>query len=144
MLVGVSVMLEVASPPERAGPSALFACGFRPFFLLAGLYGALAVPLWLGVYTGWIGLDPALPPALWHGHEMLFGYATAVLAGFLLTATPGWSGTGPVRGRLLAALAVLWLGGCVGVTFGGAAPGLAAVIDLAFLPAVVVAIAPAL
>ena len=137
-------MLDVAGPPERAGPNALFACGFRPFFLLAGLYGALAVPLWLGLYTGWIGLEPALPPALWHGHEMLFGYATAVLAGFLLTATPGWGGTGRVRGRPLVTLAVLWLGGRAGVTFGGAAPELAAVIDLAFLPAVVVAIAPAL
>ncbi len=137
-------MVEVASTRERAGGNVLFAYGFRPFFLLAGLYGALAVPLWLGLYTGWIGLEPALPPALWHGHEMLFGYATAVLAGFLLTATPGWGGTDPVRGRSLAVLAALWLGGRLGVTFAGAVPGFAAVIDLAFLPAVVVAIAPAL
>jgi uncharacterized protein involved in response to NO len=122
----------------------LFAYGFRPFFLLAGLYGALAVPLWLGSHAGWIDLAPALPPALWHGHEMLFGYGTAVLAGFLLTATPSWSGTAPVRGAALAGLSVLWLAGRLVVALGGQAPGLAAVVDLAFLPALVIAISPAL
>jgi hypothetical protein len=122
----------------------LFAYGFRPFFLLAGLYGALVVPLWLGAYAGWLDLTPALPLALWHGHEMLFGYGTAVLAGFLLTATPSWGGAAAVRGLPLVGLAGLWLAGRLTVTFGGAAPTLAAVIDLAFLPAVAVATAPAL
>ena len=129
---------------QRTRPGVLFAYGFRPFFLLAGLYGALAVPLWLAAYAGWLDLTPALPAALWHGHEMLFGYCTAVLAGFLLTATPGWSGSAPVQGWPLAGLAVLWLGGRVALAFGVEVPALAAVIDLAFLPALVVAIAPAL
>jgi uncharacterized protein involved in response to NO len=145
-------MLDVPGTRQRTGPAStpqgkrwdvLFACGFRPFFLLAGLFGALIVPLWLAVYAGWLDLTPALPLPLWHGHEMLFGYGTAVLAGFLLTATPSWGGTAAVRGLPLAGLAGLWLAGRLMVTFGGA-PALAAVIDVAFLPAVAVAIAPAL
>ena len=137
-------MVDMAGTRQGMGSSALFAHGFRPFFLLAGLYGALAVPLWLGLHAGWIGLEPALPATLWHGHEMLFGYGTGVLAGFLLTATPSWGGTLPVRGTALAGLSGLWLAGRLAVAFGGQAPGLAATIDLAFLPALAIAISPAL
>lgn len=137
-------MIGVAGARRGLGSSVLFAYGFRPFFLVAGLYGALAVPLWLASYAGGIDLAPALPPTLWHGHEMLFGYGTAVLAGFLLTAAPTWSGTAPVRGAALAGLLVLWLGGRLGLALGGQVPGMVAAIDLAFLPALLVAISPAL
>lgn len=137
-------MIGIASDRQPMATGALFAYGFRPFFLFAGLYGALAVPLWLCVYAGRLDLAPTLPAVLWHGHEMLFGYATAVLAGFLLTATPSWSGGAPVRGAALAGLCALWLAGRLAVTLGGQAPGLAAAIDLAFLPALVIAISPAL
>jgi uncharacterized protein involved in response to NO len=139
---GVSVMLGVARTRHRAGAGILFAHGFRPFFLLAGLYGALAVPLWLGLYTGWLGLQPALAPLLWHGHEMLFGFATAVLAGFLLTATPAWSGLPPVAGAPLAGLVLVWLAGRAAICFGGGLPAAAVIVDLAFLPALALAIAP--
>jgi uncharacterized protein involved in response to NO len=122
----------------------LLACGFRPFFLMATVFAALAVPLWLGLYLGRGVVASPLPPTLWHGHEMLFGYAAAVLAGFLLTASPGWSGTPPVRGLPLAALAVLWLAGRLASGFGGAQPVIAAALDLAFLPALAIALAPAL
>jgi uncharacterized protein involved in response to NO len=135
-------MLGVAGTRHRAGPGILFAYGFRPFFLLAGLYGALAVPLWLGLYTGWLGLEPALPAPLWHGHEMLFGFGTAVLAGFLLTATPGWSGRPAVAGAPLAGLVLVWLAGRAASFFGGGLPAAAAIVDLAFLPALALAIAP--
>jgi uncharacterized protein involved in response to NO len=127
---------------SRALP--LLAYGFRPFFLLATVFAALAVPLWLALYLGRDVVASPLPPTLWHGHEMLLGYAAAVLAGFLLTASPGWSGTTPVRGLPLAALALLWLAGRLACGLGGAQPALAAVLDLAFLPALAVAIAPAL
>ncbi|MDF2767053.1 MAG: hypothetical protein K0S81_4049, partial [Rhodospirillales bacterium] len=89
-------------------------------------------------------LATPLPASLWHGHEMLFGYGAVVLAGFLLTATPGWSGRPPVKGAALAALVVIWLAGRLASAGGGAIPGIAAAIDLAFLPALAVAIAPAL
>jgi uncharacterized protein involved in response to NO len=135
-------MLGIAGTRRRAGPGVLFAYGFRPFFLLAGLYGALAAPLWLALYTGWLGVEPALPPPLWHGHEMLFGYATAVLAGFLLTATPGWSGLPPVAGAPLAGLVVLWIAGRMASWFGGGLPTAATIVDLAFLPALALAIVP--
>ncbi len=75
-------------------------------YLLAGLYAALSVPLWALQYAGWLpGADP-----LWHAHEMLFGYAFAVIAGFLLTAVRNWTGLGTPSGTPLAVIAALWLG----------------------------------
>jgi uncharacterized protein involved in response to NO len=126
----------------RALPFLAF--GFRPFFLLAAIFAALAVPLWLAAYIGAMALPTSLPASLWHGHEMLFGYGTAVLAGFLLTATPGWGGVPPVKGAALGALVLIWLAGRVAISAAGAVPALAAIADLAFLPALAVAIAPAL
>jgi uncharacterized protein involved in response to NO len=84
---------------------ALFDLGFRPLYLLAGAYAALAVPLWALQYAGW------LPGAniLWHAHEMIFGYAFAVIAGFLLTAVRAWTGRPTPTGAALAAIAGLWL-----------------------------------
>ena len=83
----------------------LFALGFRPLYLLAGAYAALSVPLWALQYAGW------LPGAnlYWHAHEMLFGYAFAVIAGFLLTAVRVWTGRPTPSGAPLAAIAGLWL-----------------------------------
>jgi uncharacterized protein involved in response to NO len=140
---------ESASSDRRGaslalGQLPLLAYGFRPFFLLAAIFAALAVPLWLAAYTGALALPSPLPASLWHGHEMLFGYAAAVLAGFLLTATPSWSGRPPVSGLGLATLALIWLAGRVLCSAGGAVPGLAAAVDLAFLPALAIAITPAL
>jgi uncharacterized protein involved in response to NO len=89
-----------------AGWSAFLALGFRPMYLLAGAYAALGVPLWALQYLGWLpGADP-----LWHAHEMLFGYAFAVIAGFLLTAVRAWTGMPTPTGAALAAIAALWLG----------------------------------
>jgi uncharacterized protein involved in response to NO len=92
------------SPPAPRG-FALFALGFRPFYLLAGAYAALAVPVWALQYAGW------LPGAniLWHAHEMILGYAFAVIAGFLLTAVRVWTGRPTPTGVALAAIAALWL-----------------------------------
>ena len=82
---------------------ALFALGFRPFYLLAGFYAALGVPLWAVQYAGWL---PGASP-LWHAHEMIFGYAFAVIAGFLLTAVRNWTGLPTPAGGPLAAIAAL-------------------------------------
>lgn len=88
------------------GP-ALFSFGFRPFFLFGATWAALAVPLWLWAYAG---SGPALGVDRdWHVHEMLFGYLAAVVAGFLLTAVPNWTGRMPVMGAPLAALFGLWV-----------------------------------
>lgn len=83
----------------------MFALGFRPFYLLAGLYAALSVPLVAMQMAGWIpGANP-----LWHAHEMLFGYAFAVIAGFLFTAVRNWTGRPTPAGGPLAAIAGLWI-----------------------------------
>jgi uncharacterized protein involved in response to NO len=83
----------------------VFALGFRPLYLLAGLYAALGVPLWAAQFAGWLpGANP-----LWHAHEMLFGYAFAVIAGFLLTAVRAWTGRPTPSGLPLALIAALWL-----------------------------------
>lgn len=118
----------------------LFALGFRPFFLGAGVYAALATILWLLAWRGIV--DPALPlgAAYWHGHEMLFGFAVAGLTGFLLTAVPSWTDTGPVRGPRLVGLFVLWLGGRV---LAWVQSGLAySLADGLFLPVLIAFVAP--
>ena len=76
----------------------------------------------------------AYPPLDWHIHEMLYGYVAAVIAGFLLTAIPNWTGRLPITGAPLMALAALWLAGRLAIFFSvylGIL--LAAVIDIAFL-----------
>lgn len=122
------------------GP-ALFGYGFRPFFLGGALYGALAIMLWLLVYMDGLALPSAFPPLAWHVHEMLFGFLPAIVAGFLLTAVPNWTGRIPLRGVPLAALAALWLAGRAAVAFSGLIGTIpAAVIDCSFLALVTLAV----
>jgi uncharacterized protein involved in response to NO len=119
---------------------ALFALGFRPFFLAAGIYAVLLMGLWLAVLQGSLSLS-ALPPPVWHSHEMLFGFAVAVIAGFLLTAAQNWTGIPMPSGRPLAALFLLWLAGRLGFLIPGLPPGLVALVDLSFLPLLALALA---
>jgi len=125
---------ETSSDARRAysGP-AILAVGFRPFFLGAGLWAAGAVALWLAQLAGWPALPSAFDPIAWHAHEMLFGYVTAVIAGFLLTAIPNWTGRLPVCGRQLGGLFALWCAGRVAVGVSAwIGPAPAAALDLAF------------
>jgi uncharacterized protein involved in response to NO len=120
----------------------LLSIGFRPFFLLAGLAAVALVPCWLAMLLLSARWPSPLLPILWHGHEMLFGYTSAVIAGFLLTATQNWTGQVTARGGRLAALAALWLAGRVVCAVSAGLPfAVAAAIDLAFLPAVALVIA---
>ncbi len=119
---------------------ALFALGFRPFFLAAGVYAVLLMGLWLAVLQGSFSLS-VLPSPIWHGHEMLFGFAVAVIAGFLLTAAQNWTGIPMPSGRPLAALFLLWLAGRLGFLLPGMPAGLVALIDLSFLPLLALALA---
>jgi uncharacterized protein involved in response to NO len=128
------------TPPRQA--PAFLEMGFRPFFLLAGVFGALAVPLWLLALRGGVIPGGKFGPMQWHAHEMIFGFTTAVIAGFLLTAIGRWTNRDTVRGAPLAALAALWLAGRLVLYFAeGLPPAVPAVIDLAFLPALGVACA---
>ncbi len=129
------------SRPDSAPLRALAAKGFRPFFLLAAIFASLIIPLWLLVLSGRFAPGAYLPPASWHAHEMLFGYASAVIAGFLLTAVGNWTQRETVTGRALLGLCGLWLAGRVGLLMAATLPpGAVAAIDLAFLPAVAIAI----
>lgn len=107
----------------------LFSMGFRPFFLLAALWAAFAIPIWIGANAGWLPAQHFTRD--WHAHEMLFGYLSGVIAGFLLTAVPNWTGRLPVTGGPLVALVLLWCAGRAAmlIPFFTAAP----VIDSAFL-----------
>lgn len=122
------------APALRGWP--LFRLGFRPFYLCAALLALLAVPLWVALFLGEATLNLAVPPLLWHAHEMLFGFAVAVVIGFLLTAGKAWTGLATPRGPFLAALVLLWLAARVA---GVVAPyPVYAVLDWLLLPIVAV------
>lgn len=115
-----------------AGP-ALFSFGFRPFFLFGAAWALLAMVLWLPALSGALDLPTRLDAVAWHAHEFLFGYLGAVLAGFLLTAVPNWTGRLPMVGWRLAALFALWIAGRVAILFSALVPAsVAPVVDLAF------------
>jgi uncharacterized protein involved in response to NO len=115
------------------GP-ALFSYGFRPFFLAAGLWAIIGILIWIPQYMGKLSVPSHFSPLDWHIHEMLYGYVAAVIAGFLLTAIPNWTGRLPVNGWPLAGLAALWLAGRLAILISAQIGGLtAAIIDTAFL-----------
>jgi uncharacterized protein involved in response to NO len=117
---------------DYRGP-ALFSFGFRPFFLFAALWAAVTVPLWVTA-----SVFAATPPRIvltqdWHVHELLFGYAGAVIVGYLTVAGANWTGRFPIAGRPVMALLALWLAGRAAMLASAAWPILAAAIDLPFL-----------
>jgi len=135
-------MIQIDEPSDVAPRRlALFAYGFRPFFLAAGvqaIYGVLVMAgqAWHGDWPG----DFVLPAA-WHFHEMMFGFVVAAIAGFLLTAVPNWTGERGHAGKPLVLLFGLWFAGRLVLVPGiGIAPWLAALVDLAFLPTLAVVI----
>lgn len=124
--------------PHQAytGP-ALFSYGFRPLFLLAGSFAAFVLPLWMLVWTGQVTLGGPFSPTNWHIHELLFGYTSAVVAGFLFTAIPNWTGRMPTRGWPLMASAAMWMIGRLAVAgMLGLGPVAVMVLDCAFLLAI--------
>lgn len=129
---------SLQKPPHVAVGFALWNLGFRPFYLLASIFSAISVLLWAVQYSGWLPFA-YLQGALWHGHEMLFGFTMAVVAGFLLTAVRAWTGQPTLVGAPLMALAALWVAGRVLVLT--PLGMLAAVVNAAFPVALAVAIA---
>ena len=102
------------TPPQSAARSktdsfALWNLGFRPFYLLAGLFATVSVALWTAQTAGWPGIGTLTIGPLWHAHEMLFGYAFAVIVGFLFTAVHAWTNHSTPTGATLAAIAILWV-----------------------------------
>ena len=114
------------------GP-AILSFGFRPFFLFGSIWAALAMALWVVMLTGRDIVPTAFDPVSWHAHEFLFGYLSAVLAGFLLTAVPNWTGRLPIVGWPLAGLVALWAAGRVAVAVSALLPwGAVMAVDLVF------------
>lgn len=115
-------------------PTTLLAYSFRPFFILAGAYAAIAVLGWVAYLFGGVALPLSWSPMHWHSHEMLYGWTSAAVAGFLLTAMTNWTGAKPLSGWPLLALVVLWLAGRVAFwTASHLPPLVVAVVDLSFL-----------
>ncbi|MDE0201968.1 MAG: NnrS family protein [Rhodospirillaceae bacterium] len=113
--------------------------GFRPFYLLAGAFAAVGLPVWHFAPGDVLPVEPYLAGPAWHAHEMVFGFSAAVLTGFLLTAARAWTGLATPTGWRLAALAALWVAGRVLVATGPAIPAI--VVDCVFLPCVSLAVA---
>ena len=112
----------------------LFAYPFRVFFLLVGLYGFAIVLAWMAFLFGGLGLPVGWSPLHWHSHEMLFGFTTAAIAGFILTAICNWTGAPPVQGKALLLLVAAWLFGRVAMWLAGYLPLLVvAALDMLFL-----------
>lgn len=135
---GLVPLLEPQPTVPQGGRQALFRLGFRPFYLLAALWAALAVPLWIAQFAGLVPPPAAYPALLWHAHEMTFGFALAVIVGFLLTAGRAWTGLRSPTGARLAGLAGLWIAARV---FNYAGPvTMAMLLDAAFILASMIAI----
>lgn len=124
------------APVRETAVAPVWTAGFRSFFLAASLYGPALIGLWYGARIGlWPAPHGHLPLWVLHAHEMLFGFAGALVCGILLTALPGWTGAAEIRGTRLRLLAALWLVGRVGVLFQDDLPKLLVAIgDCSLLP----------
>lgn len=114
------------------GP-AILTFGFRPFFFGAAVWATLSTALWIPMLSGVSILPTAFDPVSWHAHAFLFGYLSAVVAGFVLTAVPNWTGRLPIVGWSLGGLFALWVAGRIAVAVSGLLPSLlVAIVDVAF------------
>ena len=118
---------------RNAAAHPFFRCGFRPFFFGGTVWAVIALALWIGSLAGELTLPSAVDPLAWHRHEMLFGFVGAVIAGFLLTAIPNWTGRLPIAGWPLGGLFALWAAARLSLLF-SASSGLwlAAALDIGF------------
>lgn len=131
----MNIQIQSGKPVNRGVKGvALFALGFRPFFLVAGLFSVLLMATFLlGLMTD-VWHYNYFPLSIWHGHEMIFGYSVAVVAGFLLTAVRNWTGMDTATGGVLLLLLLLWLAGRL-VPAMSMLPGwVIALLDSSFLP----------
>jgi len=133
-------MLNIEERGRELPKFGLFNLGFRPFFFAAGLSGVVLMLLWMGLYQfQWAPLPATIPPIQWHAHEMIFGYAMAAIAGFLLTASKNWTGVQTLHGAPLAGLFGIWL--VARLLFFFDLPIITAIVDNLFLLGVVAGVA---
>lgn len=137
-----------ASSSSSISPGSLWHSAFRPFYLLGTLYGVLFMLVWLGAYVDLrptMPLVSSMPLKFWHGHEIVFGFAAAIITGIVLTALPSWAGTDEIKGGRLVLLAALWLAGRIAVWLAPWLPAvLVAICDCALFPTIAVMVTPQL
>lgn len=114
----------------------LFRLGFRVFFLGGALFSALAMLLWVLTLSGVAALPGVQNPIWWHAHEMLFGFALAIVAGFVVTAMQTWTGIPGIKSWPLAIVSMLWLLPRVLMPLRGELNPLVITLDLLWLPIV--------
>jgi uncharacterized protein involved in response to NO len=139
-------MINISNPNSSKAPKdkslAFLEFAFRPFFLLASIFSVISLLIWNAQLTGNMTLNLYGGGLWWHEHEMLFGFTTAIIVGFLLTAVQNWSGVRSLNGKGLLLLVGIWLAGRIAFFFPGQLPHeLIAAIDLAFLPLAAIALA---
>ncbi len=132
--VSLPIFSEVKAAAEKPHGWPVLRLAFRPFYLAGALLAALAVPLWVTMFLGGVQVPMAVPGLLWHAHEMLFGFAVAIILGFLMTAGKTWTGLATPRGPILGALVLLWLAARLAAFT--PFPAWYAVLDVALLPVV--------
>ncbi len=135
--------IQIEDPENKLNKKsfALFALGFRPFFLFAAFSAFSLIILWLYELSGKLTISGYYTPAGWHAHEMLFGYTVAVIAGFLLTAAGNWTGMKMINGWRLTLLSIVFLLGRFAPFIPNLPHWVIAVFDLSFLPLVALLIA---
>lgn len=130
------------STPEQSSDFALWALGFRPFFLFAGLFAVIAMGMWMAIYVFNLPYSTTgISVYQWHAHEMIYGYSMAVIAGFLLTAVRNWTSQPTASGKALIALVAPWVVARIAMVFGDRFIAVAAVFDLLFMLALMIAVA---
>ena len=136
-------MLNISEPnSEKKTNIALWQLGFRPFFLATGIFSVIAMTLWMGIYQfNWAMPLLGINPVIWHGHEMLFGYALAVIAGFLLAAVKNWTGQQTITGSKLFLLFSLWAGARLLPLFNIGSIEIIALLDCLFILLTAIAVA---
>ncbi|MFC0118205.1 NnrS family protein [Pseudoalteromonas xiamenensis] len=127
-------MMQITDSQKEELIPPILRLAFRPFFLFGGAFSCIALVLWGLVLSGYVAFSPYGNVLFWHSHEMLFGFASAIVVGFLLTAVQNWTGIPSIRGKKLAVLVGLWLSARVLLAFSISPVWLSTAIDLAFLP----------
>lgn len=139
-------MNNPSQPASGLFSAPLWQSAFRPFYLVGVIYGLGIMGLWILTTYGSVDFMPApYSLTLWHGHEMIFGFSGAVVAGFILTALPGWAGTEEISGGKLALLVLLWFLGRIAVYSGGfMSPYIVLILDSSLYFAIVIMVLPGL
>lgn len=137
--------IQQTNTQTRSAPAGLaFKTGlaFRPFFWLGAVFLLLSFVLWSAFWQGSFLVAPNGGMIWWHQHEMLFGFAAAIVTGFLLTAVQSWTGLPTLSGARLWALVLLWLAARFLNLFpSGVSSTVIMVVDVLFLPLVALVMA---